>query len=427
MQRSDLLVEMLGEDIDLVLIAPVISPKFDLRQHLIGEGSRHDEARMAGAAAEIDEAPFGQQQNALAAGKFDLVHLRLHIVPFEIAQAGDFDLAVEMADIADDGAILHLPHMRDGDDIDAARGGDEDIGARRRLVHCRDLVTFHRRLQRADGIDLGDEHPTTGMAQTFRRALADIAEAADHRDLAGHHHVGGAANAVDQAFAATVFVVEFRFGDGIVDVDRRHFQRSVLLHFVKAVDAGRGFLGNAAHLGEQFGIFVMHDDGEIAAIVENHVGRPAVRPANGPLDALPVFFLRLALPGEDGNAGGGDGGGGMILGREDIAGRPAQFGAQRPQGLDQDGRLNGHVQAAGDARAREGLLARKFVAERHQARHFGLGDGNFLAPPIGERNVLHLVILGNRGHGNLRLARGRYRPGAIAAPEGSGKTRRPSR
>jgi hypothetical protein len=36
-------------------------------------------------------------------------------------------------------------------------------------------------------------------AQARRRALADIAKAADHCDLAGDHHVGGALDAVDEA------------------------------------------------------------------------------------------------------------------------------------------------------------------------------------------------------------------------------------
>ena len=46
-----------------------------------------------------------------------------------------------------------------------------------------------------------------------RRALADIAVAADDGELAGEHHVGGALDAVDEALAAAIEVVEFRLGD----------------------------------------------------------------------------------------------------------------------------------------------------------------------------------------------------------------------
>ena len=85
---------------------------------------------------------------------------------------------VEVADVADDGAVLHRAHVLDGDDVDVAGGGDEDVGARRGVVHGHDLVAFHRRLQRADRIDLGDHHPAAGLAQRGRRALADVAVAA---------------------------------------------------------------------------------------------------------------------------------------------------------------------------------------------------------------------------------------------------------
>jgi len=57
--------------------------------------------------------------------------------------------------------------------------------------------------------------------QARGRALADIAVAAHHGELARQHHVGGTLDAVDEALAAAIKVVEFRLGDTIVDVDRR--------------------------------------------------------------------------------------------------------------------------------------------------------------------------------------------------------------
>ncbi len=110
-----------------------------------------------------------------------------------------------------------------------------------------DLVALHRRLQGADRVDLGDHDAAAGLAQRGGRALADIAEAGDHGDLAGHHHVGAAADAVDERFAAAIEVVELRLGDAVVDVDRREEQRRRFCgHLVEAVDAGGGLLGDAA-------------------------------------------------------------------------------------------------------------------------------------------------------------------------------------
>ena len=76
------------------------------------------------------------------------------------------------------------------------------------LVERGDLVAVHRRLQRADRVDLGDDHPGALAAQRLRAALADVAVAADHGDLAADQDVGGAVDAVDQRVPAAVLVVE---------------------------------------------------------------------------------------------------------------------------------------------------------------------------------------------------------------------------
>ena len=62
-------------------------------------------------------------------------------------------------------------------------------------------------------------------------------------------------------------------------------------------------------------------------------------------------------------------------------------GAEIDQRLDQDGGLNGHVQRAGDAHAGQRLVLGVLAADRHQAGHFVLGDGDFLAAPFGQREV----------------------------------------
>ena len=116
------------------------------------------------------------------------------------------------------------------DDVDIAGRGAEDVGARRGVFHRRHFIAFHRRLQRADRIDFGDDHAAAGVAQRRGRTLADVAIAGDAGDLAGHHHVGGAADAVDQRLAAAIEIVEFRLRDRVVDVDRRPQELALLVH-----------------------------------------------------------------------------------------------------------------------------------------------------------------------------------------------------
>ena len=158
----------------------------------------------------------------------------------------DLDLVVEVADVADDGLVLHLLHVLERDDVAVASRGHVDVASAERIFDGRDFVTFHRRLERVDRIDFGDDDASAKSAEGLCGTLAYVAVAADHRDLAGDHDVGGALDAVDQRFAATVKIVEFRFGDGVIDVDGRHQQFALLLHLIEAMNAGRGLFGDTA-------------------------------------------------------------------------------------------------------------------------------------------------------------------------------------
>ena len=57
---------------------------------------------MSGRTTEINESSFGRHDQPLAVGKDDLVGLRLDLFPGIVAHRIDLNLAVEMADIADD-------------------------------------------------------------------------------------------------------------------------------------------------------------------------------------------------------------------------------------------------------------------------------------------------------------------------------------
>src|SRR5690606_2572304 len=113
--------------------------------------------------------------------------------------------------------------------------------------------------------------------------------------------------------------------------------------------------------------------------------------------AVPVLLQGLALPGEDRGAGGGDRGGGVVLGGEDVARGPAHVGADVLEGLDQHRGLDGHVQRAGHAHALERLRGGVLAADRHQARHLVLGDVDLLAAPVGQGDVGDLVRRGGGG------------------------------
>ncbi len=373
---------------------------------------------------------------AWPSGKRPLVDLRLDLDPLGVGlfQRRHLDLVVEVADVADDRVVLHPPHVVEGDDVLVAGGGDEDVGALDDFVERAHLVALHRRLQGADRVDLGDDHPGALAAQRGGAALADVAVAADDGDLAADHHVGAAVDPVDQRVAAAVEVVELRLGDRVVDVDRREEQVAGLGQLVEPVDAGRRLLGDALDVGGDLGPALrvlleralqrLQDDlellrfgrvgvrdraglleldalvdeqGRVAAVVEDHVRALAVGPVERLLGAPPVLLQRLAFPGVDGDAGRGDRRGGVVLGAEDVAAGPAHLGAERDQGLDQDRGLDRHVERAGDPRAFQRLRCAVLLAGLHQTRHLDLGEGDLLAAEIGEADVGDLVVLGGGG------------------------------
>ena len=208
MQAGDFFIQRLGKDIDAGDVILTFGPQLNLGQNLIGEGGRHHKGRVARGIAKVQKAAFGQQDQTAARGHLDHIHLFFDVGPFVVAQRGDLNFVVEMADVANDGHVLHLAHVFDADDVAVAGGGDEDVGAGDFVFQEGDFITVHRGLQGADRVHFGDLHAGACAAQRGGGAFAHVAVAADHGDLAGHHGVGGAADAVDQRFLAAVFVVE---------------------------------------------------------------------------------------------------------------------------------------------------------------------------------------------------------------------------
>ena len=171
------------------------------------------------------------------------------MMPGYAGQPGHVDLVVEVPDVGHDRLVLHPGHRLDGDDVLVAGGGDDDVGLVDHVLQPGHLVALQQRLQRADRVHLGHDHPRALPGQRGRRALADVAEAADQRDLAADQHVGGPVHAVDQRVPDAVDVVELALGHRVVDVDRREQQLPLLGELVEPVHAGGGLLGDAADLG----------------------------------------------------------------------------------------------------------------------------------------------------------------------------------
>src|SRR5438270_10226240 len=147
------------------------------------------------------------------------------------------NLVIEVTNVTNDGLVFHLEHVLECDDVAVASSGDVDVRLAERIFDGRDLKAFHRGLKRIDRIDLGYDNASTKATERLGRAFADVAIAANNRHFPGDHHAKSALDAVGERLAAPVEVIEFRFGDGVVDVDGRDQELVFFHHFVEPMDA----------------------------------------------------------------------------------------------------------------------------------------------------------------------------------------------
>ena len=107
---GDLLVEPLGEHVHAKRILLDVAEQLHLSDHLVAERATHHEARVASGAAEVHQTTLGQHDDGVPVGERPQIRARLQLVVRGTAacQAGHVDLAVEVADVADDRVVLHL-------------------------------------------------------------------------------------------------------------------------------------------------------------------------------------------------------------------------------------------------------------------------------------------------------------------------------
>jgi hypothetical protein len=114
-KTGDLLVEDLGEDVDAnielaglgeldVLLAPSRVAglvQHDLGKDLVGERARHDEGRVAGGTAKVDETTLGEKDDVAAGRHEEAVDLGLDVLDILGVglEPGDVNFNVEVANV----------------------------------------------------------------------------------------------------------------------------------------------------------------------------------------------------------------------------------------------------------------------------------------------------------------------------------------
>jgi hypothetical protein len=91
----------------------------------------------------------------------------------------------------------------------------------------------------------------------------------------------------------------------------------------------------------------------------------------------------------------------MILRGKNIAGGPAQISAQSMQGFYEHGRLNGHMQGAGNPQTLKRLCPSMFIHQLHKPRHFIFSKLHFLVPEISQSHIRHFMGQGKVKGGSV--------------------------
>merc|ERR1711865_756829 len=247
-QASNLLIQRLGEQVHFfssvaLALLPVLQ-KIELSKDLVCERARHHERRMASGAAKVAQATGCKHDDAMAIREDEAIHLRLDVLDldaWELLKWFHFNFVIEMSNVANDGVVLHLLHVLNGDNLEIASGCHEDIDLANDIVHAGHLEALHACLQSADGVALCDEN--TGAA-------------AAHGALASNHDIGGPHDGVWEGVAAAVDVVKLGLCHAVVHVDRWEQKLTLGSHLFQAVHTCSGlladtlaFLGHPAVLG----------------------------------------------------------------------------------------------------------------------------------------------------------------------------------
>ena len=153
-------------------------------ERLVGEAHVHHRRRVSLGRREVDQPPLPQHVDAPSALERELLDERTHrsAAARHRSQRLEVDLHVEVAGVAEDGAVLQLAEVVTGHDRRVAGHRDEHVADRGGLGHRHHLEAIHDRLERAHRLDLGDDDVGAQALGARRDAAAAHAVAGDdHR------------------------------------------------------------------------------------------------------------------------------------------------------------------------------------------------------------------------------------------------------
>ena len=338
---------------------------------------------------QVHKAALGDDEQRLALGQL----VARDVVPRLVAPDGVFlqarhvYLHVEVACVREDGPVLHEAEVLLRDDVAAAGDGAEDVAQLRGLTHGHDFVAVHDRLQRVDRVRLRHDYLRAQARRAQGHALAAPAVAGHDDIFARDYQVRRAHDAVPDALARAVAVVEQVLAVRVVHHHHGEGQDAVARELLQADYAGGRLLAAAYDTGQEIGKLRAHELHELAAVVDDDVG------ADGQdcFQLLFVLLRRRAVGGVDLQPSGGQGSGHVVLRREGVRARDVHLRATRCQHAAKIGRLGLQMDGQRHLHARKGLLALKIRLDAAQHWHIPAHPGYLHFSGWGKGDVSDIV------------------------------------
>jgi len=198
-----------------------------------GEGHVHDGGGVSFGCGEVDESALGEDVDAFAVGNLVLVDAAAYAASDSFGdffEALDVDFDIEVAAVADDGAVFHFAEVFGSDDVFVAGECDEEVPEGGGVGHGHDEEAIHGGFEGFDVVDFGDDDVCAHATGAHGESFAAPAVSGGDDAFAGEQEVGGTDDAVDGGLSGAVSVVEEVLGGGVVDGDDGEEEFSGLFH-----------------------------------------------------------------------------------------------------------------------------------------------------------------------------------------------------
>ncbi len=153
------------------------------------------------------------------------------------AQVGERDLDVELPRVGQHRPVLHAREVLAAQHVGHAGDGDEDVAALGGVQRRHHLEALHPRLQRAQRIDLADDHRRAEAVRAQRDPATGPAVAEHDHGLPRQQQVGRAHDAVEHRLPGAEAIVERALGARLVDRDDRDREATLGLQRAQAHQA----------------------------------------------------------------------------------------------------------------------------------------------------------------------------------------------